>query len=39
MAQLGQRKLKYQRRGLFWHALHETDEGGTGEEAASGAGE
>jgi hypothetical protein len=37
MAQLGQRKLKYQRPGLYWHALHETVKVEAGEEAQYGA--
>ena len=38
MAQLGQRKLKYQRPGLFWHPLHEAERSEPGEEEDGTAG-
>ena len=36
MAQLGQPKLKYQRPGLYWHALNQVEESDTGEEGGDG---
>jgi hypothetical protein len=36
MTQLGQRRLKYSRPGLYWHSLHEPDEGTVKREGGDG---